>query len=90
MTSAEIRVALSYDDVMLIPQRSGIGSRADVETTTRFTKRLELPMPIVSANMDTITGANMAIAMARAGGIGVIHRFLSVDEQVAYCRQVDA
>jgi IMP dehydrogenase len=88
VTSAEIRVALSYDDVMLIPQRSGIGSRADVETTTRFTKRLELPMPIVSANMDTITGANMAIAMARAGGIGVIHRFLSVDEQVAEVKRV--
>ncbi len=86
--SAEIRVALSYDDVMLIPQRSGIGSRADVETRTRFSRGLEIAVPIVSANMDTITDSNMAIAMARAGGIGVIHRFLSVDEQVAQVQRV--
>ena len=88
MRGAEIRAALSYDDVMLVPQRSGIVSRADVETSTRFTNRIGLTVPIVSANMDTITEANMAIAMARAGGIGVIHRFLSVEEQVAEVRRV--
>jgi IMP dehydrogenase len=77
-----IALALSYDDVMLVPRRSGIRSRSDVETSTRFTRDIRLRMPVVSANMDTITGANMAIAMARAGAIGVIHRFLSVEDQV--------
>ncbi len=77
-----IPLALSYDDVMLVPRRSGIRSRSDVETSTRFTRGITLAMPMVSANMDTITGAEMAIAMARVGAIGVIHRFLSVEDQV--------
>jgi IMP dehydrogenase len=88
VSGSDIPVALSYDDVMLVPQRSGIRSRADVETSTRFTRRLRLSVPIVSANMDTITSADMAIAMARAGGIGVLHRFLSVEDQVAEVARV--
>lgn len=81
-------LALSYDDVLLVPQRSPIASRADVDTTARFTRRISLASPIVSANMDTVTEAPMAIAMARAGGIGVIHRFLSIDEQVTEVARV--
>lgn len=75
-------MALSYDDVLLAPQRSPIASRSDVDTSGRFTRNIVLSAPVISANMDTVTEAPMAIAMARAGGIGVIHRFLTIDEQV--------
>jgi IMP dehydrogenase len=84
----ELPLALSYDDVLLVPQRSPIASRADVDTSSRFTRRITLSAPVISANMDTVTEAPMAIAMARAGGIGVIHRFLSIDEQVAQVARV--
>ncbi len=85
---SELPLALSYDDVLLVPQRSPIASRADVDTTARFTRRISLAAPIVSANMDTVTEAPMAIAMARAGGIGIVHRFLTIDEQVAQVARV--
>ncbi len=85
---SELPLALSYDDVLLIPQRSPIASRADVDTTAQFTARIRLTAPIVSANMDTVTEAPMAIAMARAGGIGVVHRFLTIEEQVAHVARV--
>lgn len=85
---SELPLALSYDDVLLVPQRSPIASRADVDTTARFTRRISLAEPIVSANMDTVTEAPMAIAMARAGGIGVVHRFLTIEEQVAHVARV--
>jgi IMP dehydrogenase len=84
----ELSLALSYDDVLLVPQRSPIASRADVDTTARLTRRISLASPIVSANMDTVTEAPMAIAMARAGGIGVVHRFLTIEEQVAQVARV--
>ena len=83
VNSAGIPLALSYDDVLLSPRRSGIGSRSDVDVSTRLTTRLRLAVPVVSANMDTVTEAPMAIAMARAGGIGIVHRFLTVEQQVA-------
>lgn len=82
MNSTPYPLALSYDDVLLVPQRSPIASRADVDTTGRLTRRITLTSPVVAANMDTVTEAPMAIAMARAGGIGVIHRFLTIEEQV--------
>jgi IMP dehydrogenase len=88
MADSELPLALSYDDVLLVPQRSPIASRADVDTTARFTRSLSLAAPVVSANMDTVTEAPMAIAMARAGGIGVIHRFLSIEEQVVQVARV--
>jgi IMP dehydrogenase len=77
-----IPLALSYDDVLLAPRRSGISSRSDVDVSTRLSRNVRLAIPVVSANMDTVTGSDMAIAMARAGGIGFIHRFLSIQEQV--------
>ena len=88
MNAAGISLALSYDDVLLAPRRSNIGSRSDVDVSSRLTRRLHLAAPMVSANMDTVTEAEMAIAMARAGGIGIVHRFLSVQEQVAEVSRV--
>lgn len=78
---SDIPLALSYDDVMLVPRRSRISSRRDVDTSTQLTRQLRLAVPLVSANMDTVTESAMAIAMARVGGIGIIHRFLTVDAQ---------
>jgi IMP dehydrogenase len=78
----EIPLGLSYDDVLLVPQRGAILSRSDTDVSARLTRQISLAMPVVSANMDTVTEARMAVAMARAGGIGVVHRFLSVEQQV--------
>jgi IMP dehydrogenase len=74
--------ALTFDDVLLVPQRSDVHPR-DVDTRTRFSRRITLNVPIVSAAMDTVTGARLAIALAREGGIGVIHKNLSIEEQAA-------
>ncbi len=84
----EFPLALTYDDVLLVPRRSGIGSRSDVDTTARLTRKLTISAPIVAANMETVTEARMAIAMARAGGLGVIHRFLPLAQQVAEVERV--
>ncbi|MDG6948075.1 MAG: IMP dehydrogenase [Nitrososphaerota archaeon] len=77
-----MRVGLTFDDVLLVPKFSDVKSRRDADTRTRFSRRIPLSIPIVSANMDTVTESSMAIALARLGGIGVIHRFLTVEEQV--------
>jgi len=71
-------LALSYDDVLLVPRRSSVRSRKQVDVRAQLSRRLTLAIPIVSANMDTVTESAMAIAMARAGGIGIIHRFLPI------------
>lgn len=79
---------LTFDDVLLVPQRSPIPSRRDVDTSSRFSRHITLHIPIVSSNMDTVTEGRMAIAMARAGGIGVIHRFLPAARQAAEVTRV--
>jgi len=79
---------LTYDDVLLVPKRSGIASRKKVSTATRLSRHINLGIPIVSANMDSVTEAPMAVAMARQGGIGIIHRFMSIEQQVGQVRQV--
>ena len=84
----EIRLGLTYDDVLLVPRRSRVRSRQDVSTRSLFTPGIELEVPIVSANMDTVTTAPMAVAMAQLGGIGVIHRFLSIEEEAAEVHRV--
>ena len=81
-------LALTYDDVLLVPCRSGVTSRRDVDTSTRLTRDLRLNIPIVSANMDTVTEARMARAMAREGGIGVIHRFMPIEQEAAEVQRV--
>jgi len=82
-----IPLALTYDDVLLVPRRSRIKHRGDVDTSTQLTEKIKLEIPFLSANMDTVTESKMAIALARAGGLGIIHRFMSIEDQVA---QVDA
>lgn len=79
---------LTFDDVLLVPGRSTITSRNDVDTSTFLTKNIQLNIPIVSANMDTVTEESMAIAMAENGGIGIIHRFMSIDQQAKQIRNV--
>ena len=83
-----IREGLTFDDVLLVPQRSQISSRKDVDLATRLTSKIKLAMPLVSANMDTVTESAMAIAVAKLGGIGIIHRFLPVADQVKEVRAV--
>ncbi|GIU94034.1 MAG: inosine-5'-monophosphate dehydrogenase [Gaiellaceae bacterium] len=73
---------LTFDDVLLLPAESRVLPN-DVSTVTRLTPKIELRIPIVSAAMDTVTEARLAIALARAGGIGIVHRNLSIEDQVA-------
>src|SRR5258708_3378440 len=75
-------VALTFDDVLLVPRHSTVHPR-NVAVTSRFTRAIPLNIPIVAAAMDTVTEAEMAIAMARQGGIGVIHKNMSIDRQAA-------
>jgi len=82
------QTALTFDDVLLVPQRSTIRSRHAVTTATFITPTIQCAVPIMSANMDTVTEAAMAIEMARAGGIGIIHRFLSVERQASEVAKV--
>ena len=77
-----MEVALTFDDVLLVPRHSLTHPR-DVSTRSRFSRGIELRVPFVSAAMDTVTESEMAIAMARAGGIGVIHKNMSIDRQAA-------
>src|SRR5579862_1701641 len=73
---------LTFDDVLLVPAESSVLPN-DVSTATRLTRTIALEVPVVSAAMDTVTEARMAIALAREGGLGVVHRNLSIEEQVA-------
>src|SRR5664279_3949487 len=82
-----IREALTFDDVLLVPAASEV-LPGQVDTRTRLTKTIELGIPLISSAMDTVTEAPLAIAMAQAGGIGVIHRNLSVEEQAEHVRRV--
>tara|TARA_R110002126_G_scaffold13118_1_gene55978 strand:- start:215216 stop:216718 length:1503 start_codon:yes stop_codon:yes gene_type:complete len=79
--------ALTFDDVLLIPGASDVHP-ADVITKTRLTKSISLEIPVLSAAMDTVTGAKMAIAMAQNGGLGILHRNMTPDEQAARVKRV--
>jgi IMP dehydrogenase len=78
----EIKEGLTFDDVLLIPKRSPIISRSQTNLKTKLSRNITLNIPLVSANMDTVTESGMAIALAREGGIGIIHRFMTIEDQV--------
>jgi IMP dehydrogenase len=78
----DIREGLTFDDVLLVPKRSPIISRSQTDLKTKLSRNITLNIPIISANMDTVTESSMAIAIAREGGIGIIHRFLTIEDQV--------
>src|SRR5690554_6858175 len=79
--------ALTYDDVSLVPAYSNVLPK-DVSLETRLTRNLRLKLPLVSAAMDTVTEARLAIAMAQLGGIGIIHKNMSLQRQAAEVQQV--
>lgn len=85
---SEIRDGLSYDDVLIVPQRSPVDSRAEIDLSTTLAPGLTLGLPITSAAMDTVTEADLAIALSQAGGLGVLHRFLSNEKLVAEVEHV--
>lgn len=87
MLSRDLRDYLTFDDVMLLPAYSEV-LPAEVDVTTKLTKNIRLNIPLVSAAMDSVTEARAAIAMARAGGLGIIHKNLDVAEQVAEVEKV--
>ena len=86
----ELRTGLSYGDVLLVPKRSQVDSRDDVDLATTLTPAVELETPLLSAAMDTVTEAELAIELGRVGGLGVIHRFLTPDEQAEHVSRVKA
>lgn len=84
----QIPEGLTYDDVLLIPQRSAVRSRKQVSTTTRLSRHITLDIPVVASNMDTVCEDKMAVAIAREGGIGILHRFCNVTEQCSMVKKV--
>ncbi len=83
----EIRQALTFDDVMLVPAASSV-LPGETDTRTKLTRDIELGIPLISAAMDTVTESALAIAMAQAGGLGVIHRNMPIEQQAAEVRKV--
>lgn len=82
------KLGLTFDDVLLIPQKTALESRSRVDLTTHLTPKIKLKLPIISANMDTVTESKMALAVASEGGIGIIHRFLPLARQAEEVRLV--
>ena len=88
MTDMIYKPSLSYDDVLLVPKYSDITSRKEVDISSELDKNRLLQLPIISSPMDTITESSMANSMASSGGLGVIHRYNSLEIQVEHIRQV--
>ena len=78
----DIREGVTFDDVLLVPKYSKVTSRSDTDLSTKLSKNISLNIPLISANMDTVTESSMAVTVAREGGIGIIHRFLTIQQQV--------
>ena len=78
----DIREGVTFDDVLLVPKYSKVTSRSDTDLSTKLSKNISLNIPLISANMDTVTESLMAVTVAREGGIGIIHRFLTIQQQV--------
>ena len=87
-SKCKMRVGLTYSDVLLVPKRTPLSSRSEADTKSRFTKNILLNIPLVSANMATVTEHKMAIAMAREGGLGIIHQFIPIAQQAEEIRRV--
>jgi len=79
--SLEFKEGFTFDDVLLVPKYSDITTRSQTDLRTKLSKNISINIPFVSANMDTVTESSMAVTMAQAGGIGIIHRFLTITEQ---------
>ncbi|MCU0411930.1 MAG: IMP dehydrogenase, partial [Bacteroidetes bacterium] len=79
-TAKIIGQGITYDDVLLIPARSGVLPR-EADVRTKLTRRISLPIPLVTAAMDTVTESQMAIAMAREGGVGILHKNMTIERQ---------
>src|SRR5215210_1731229 len=86
-TNKFIGEGLTYDDVLLVPAYSEVMPR-ETETSSFFTRNIQLKVPVISAAMDTVTESAMAIAMAQEGGIGVLHKNMSIEQQAAEVRKV--
>src|SRR3990167_1836432 len=78
---------LTYDDVLLVPQYSEVLPR-DVDISSHLTKKIKLNVPVISAAMDTVTEAGLAIAIAEVGGIGILHKNMTIEEQAKQVRKV--
>lgn len=90
MESLEVRgskMTLSYDDILLVPKYSEINSRKSIDISSKLDFDMDLRVPIISSPMDTVTESNMAIAMSDFGGLGVIHRYNSIDKQVSFLKK---
>lgn len=83
-----MKLGLTYSDVLLVPKRTPLKSRSEANLKTAFTKNIYLNNPLVSSNMATVTESKMAVAMAREGGLGVVHQFGSIEEQVNEIKKV--
>jgi len=86
--TTELKQGLTFDDVLIEPRRSRVRSRKEVDTSSQFSRHINLNIPIASANMETVTEAEMAIAVARHGGLGVIHRFMTIEEEMEQVSRV--
>lgn len=84
----DIQLGLSYDDVLLVPQYSNIKSRSDVELSTQITPHVKLNLPLISINMSDVTGVDMAITLAKLGGMGLLPRFDTAENQATMVSQV--
>ena len=83
-----IQESLSFDDVLIEPRYSEIESRRNIKIYSRLTKNISLHLPLISSPMDTITEANMAISMATNGGLGIVHRYNTIEQQVDMIKKV--
>ncbi len=80
--------AYTFDDVLLVPRRSGVMSRFDVSVTSSFTRKKKLEVPFVAANMDTVSEAEMLMAMNAIGAVAIMHRFMTIEAQTAQIKRV--
>ena len=83
-----MKYAYTFDDIQIIPAYSEVESRSQCNLTTRFTKQYKLGTPLVASPMDTVTEYNMAIAIASHGGVGIVHRFMSIEKQANQVRKI--